>query len=117
MFAGSVEAAKTSLSQVVSRTGVKIFSIDYRLAPEHPHPAPVEGCYSGLHFVSQNAQRLGVDPARIAAMGESAGGGLAAATALLAQDRELKPKLAKQILVSPSSTIALLKPLWRMESF
>lgn len=74
---------------------------DYRLAPEYPHPAPVEDCYAGLVWLSTHAQELGIDPARIGVVGLSAGGGLAAGVALLARDRGLSPPLAKQILFCP----------------
>src|SRR5690606_26027715 len=74
--------------------------VEYRLAPESPHPAPVEDCYAGLLWFARNAERLGVDPDRIAIAGGSAGAGLAATTALLARDRG-GPKLAYQMLCAP----------------
>lgn len=75
-------------------------SVEYRLAPEHPDPAPVEDCYAGLLWTAKNAAKLGIDPDRILIAGASAGGGLAAGTALLARDRGL-PRISHQILVCP----------------
>lgn len=80
--------------------GLAVASIGYRLAPEHPHPTPVEDCYSGLVHLTANAADHGVDTARVVVGGASAGGGLAAATALLARDRG-GPGLAAQLLVYP----------------
>jgi acetyl esterase/lipase len=84
----------------VSELGITVITFDYRLAPEHPHPAPVEDCYAGLVWAAKNADALGIDPKRLAVGGGSAGGGLAAAVALLARDRG-GPKLAAQILICP----------------
>jgi acetyl esterase/lipase len=80
--------------------GITVITFDYRLAPEHPYPAAVEDCYSGLVWAAKNADALGIDPERLAVGGGSAGGGLAAAVALLARDRG-GPKLAAQILICP----------------
>jgi acetyl esterase/lipase len=77
-----------------------LVSVDYRLAPEHPHPAPVEDCYAGLTWVVENATELGIDPDRVIITGDSAGGGLGASTAMLARDRG-GPALAGQMLLSP----------------
>lgn len=79
---------------------VLLASIDYRLAPEHPYPVPVEDCYAGLVWAAEHAADLGIDPERMVLAGSSAGGGLAAASALLARDRK-GPALLGQVLVSP----------------
>lgn len=100
MIVGSVDLYEGMLKRQVKAAGVPFLAVDYRLAPEFPHPTPVEDCYAGLTWMAENAQRLGVDPSRIAIMGDSAGGGLAAGTALMARDRG-GPALAKQILIYP----------------
>lgn len=80
--------------------GCVVASVEYRLAPEHPYPAPLEDCYDGLRWVHAHADELGIDPGRIGIGGISAGGGLAAALALLARDRGELP-VAFQLLDSP----------------
>lgn len=100
MIMGSVEADDADIQAVVSETGVPLLAVDYRLAPEHPHPVPVEDCYAALVWLADHAAELGVDPARIGVAGASAGGGLAAGVALLARDRG-GPALAGQILIYP----------------
>jgi len=80
-----------------TRLGVTVASVEYRLAPEHPYPAPLDDCYSALTWLTGLPS---VDSRRVAIGGASAGGGLAAALALLARDRaEIKP--AFQLLVYP----------------
>ncbi|KAF6835328.1 arylesterase monooxygenase [Colletotrichum plurivorum] len=74
---------------------------EYRLAPEQKGQGLVEDVYHGLEHLSKHAKEYMIDPNRIAIMGQSAGGGLAAGTALLARDRGLDPPIAKQILVYP----------------
>ncbi|KQT31329.1 arylesterase [Sphingomonas sp. Leaf412] len=84
---GGASELEFFLRPLADTLGCAIVSVDYRLAPETPHPGPVEDCYAGLAWTFAQAARLGIDPARIGVMGESAGGGLAAALALLARDR------------------------------
>ncbi|ANJ28499.1 alpha/beta hydrolase [Agromyces aureus] len=75
-------------------------TVEYRLAPEFPDPFPVEDCYAGLVWTAEHAEELGIDPGRLIIAGASAGGGLAAGTALLARDRS-GPALAGQVLIYP----------------
>jgi triacylglycerol lipase len=75
-------------------------SVQYRLAPETPYPGPVEDCYAALRWAHEHADEIGVDPARLGIYGISAGGGLAAALALLVRDRGEFP-LAFQLLDCP----------------
>jgi acetyl esterase/lipase len=77
-----------------------VVNVNYRLSPETPFPGPVEDNYAALHWLSSNAEVLGVDAGRIAVMGESAGGGLAAMLAIMARDRGEIP-LRYQALIYP----------------
>ncbi|MYZ09765.1 alpha/beta hydrolase fold domain-containing protein [Streptomyces sp. SID2999] len=78
--------------------GAVVVSVEYRLAPEHPHPAPVEDVYAGLLWTAAHAGELGGDPERIVTAGTSAGGALTAALGLLLRDRE-GPRPAGQMLL------------------
>ncbi|NEA98427.1 alpha/beta hydrolase [Streptomyces sp. SID13726] len=80
--------------------GAVVVSVEYRLAPEHPHPAPVEDVYAGLVWSAGHAGEFGGDPDRIVVAGGSAGGGLTAALALLTRDRE-GPRPIGQLLMCP----------------
>ena len=100
MIVGSVPIFDGPVSRHVARTGVPMLSVQYRLAPEHPHPVPVEDAYAGLTWLAGRAGQLGIDPGRIAVMGDSAGGGLAAGVAILSRDRQ-GPAIAHQLLIYP----------------
>jgi triacylglycerol lipase len=91
------EPAHRALSAAL---GCAIVSVDYRLAPETPFPGAIEDCYAGLSWTFREAETLGLDTDRIGVMGESAGGGLAAALALMARDRG-EHRLAFQHLIYP----------------
>ena len=88
------------LVDLVLELGVVAVNVEYRLAPEHPHPAPVEDCYAGLVWTAGHAAELHIDPERIVIMGGSAGGGLSAGVSLLARDRG-GPAIAGQLLLCP----------------
>lgn len=75
-------------------------SVEYRLAPEHPDPAPIDDCYAGLVWTANSSDELGFDPDRLIIAGASAGGGLAAGVALMTRDKG-GPKLAGQVLMYP----------------
>lgn len=100
MMIGSMDMDDALLVGAAERLGIAIVSVEYRLAPEHPDPAPIEDCYAGLVWTAAHAPEYGIDGNRIAVGGPSAGGGLAAGTALLARDRG-GPRLAFQLLLEP----------------
>lgn len=75
-------------------------SVEYRLAPENPDPAPVDDCYAGLVWTAENAEELGFDARHLMIVGGSAGGGLAAGVALMARDKGT-PTLVGQVLIYP----------------
>ncbi|MDA0656114.1 MAG: alpha/beta hydrolase [Proteobacteria bacterium] len=97
---GSLDTHQASCLRLCSDTGWTVVSVGYRLAPEHPFPAAPEDCYAALCWVAEKAVDLGADTSRIALVGESAGGNLAAATALMARDRN-GPEIAFQLLFYP----------------
>ena len=117
---GNIEQDDHLVQQIVEEVGCVVVSVEYRLAPEHPFPAPVEDCYAALKWMANHATELGVDPSRIAVGGASAGGGLAAGLVLLARDRG-EVKVTYQLLiypmiddrdVSPSTEAFADAPIW-----
>jgi acetyl esterase len=84
---GNIDMEHAVAVQVARELGAVVVAVEYRLAPEHPFPAGVEDCYAALRWMHDDAGALGIDPDRIAVGGQSAGGGLTAATVLLARDR------------------------------
>ncbi|MCX5097141.1 alpha/beta hydrolase fold domain-containing protein [Streptomyces sp. NBC_00365] len=99
MVAGSVDLYDPLVRTYVAWTGVPILAVDYRLAPEAAEGAAASDGLAALMWLRERADELGVDPSRIAVMGDSAGGGVAAAVAILARDHGIH--LAKQVLIYP----------------
>ncbi len=100
MVVGTADRAVADKPHLALQHDCVVVSVDYRLAPETPFPGPQEDNYAALLWLADHAASLGVDPARVVVMGESAGGGLAASLALMARDRG-GPRLAGQVLIYP----------------
>jgi acetyl esterase len=98
---GDVRQSDWWCAGVAAGAGVVVVSVEYRLAPEYPFPTPVEDCYAATEWVAEHGAELGVDGSRLAVMGDSAGGNLAAVVCLLARDRG-GPRIGLQVLLYPS---------------
>jgi acetyl esterase len=97
---GSIETHDGLCRRIAAQAGVAVVSVDYRLAPEHPFPAPCDDAHDSLAWLAAHAGEIGVDGARMAVGGDSAGGHLAAVSALTARERG--PKLKFQWLIYPT---------------
>ncbi len=119
-IAGDLDTERVLHVTLARELGAVVVAVDYRLAPETPFPGPLEDVYAGLVWTAEHADELGIDPGRIAIQGTSAGGGLCAALALLARDRN-GPPIAFQFLgvpelddrlSTPSMTAFTDTPMW-----
>lgn len=97
---GDLDMVNAACRSLAARSGAVVVSVDYRLAPEHKFPAPLDDCYAATVWVADNGAELGIDGSRLAVGGDSAGGNLAAAVSQKARD-ENGPSLAMQLLVYP----------------
>ncbi|MDE2836378.1 MAG: alpha/beta hydrolase [Chloroflexota bacterium] len=97
---GSIATNDPTCRALANASGAIIVSVDYRLAPEHRFPIPLDDCYAAMEWAAANAASFGGDPSRLAVAGSSAGGNLATAVALRARD-EGGPRLAHQSLICP----------------
>lgn len=98
---GDLETHDSLCRQFALRAGIAVVALDYRLAPEHPFPAAVDDSWAALQALATGAEALGLDGSRVAVGGDSAGGTLAAVTALYARDAGLP--LALQLLITPGT--------------
>ncbi|MDP3675645.1 MAG: alpha/beta hydrolase [Novosphingobium sp.] len=97
---GTLETHDATCRALAQASGAALLSVGYRLAPEHPYPTAAEDCYAATCWAADNATRLGLDGARLAVAGDSAGGNLAAAVTLMARARG-GPAIARQLLIYP----------------
>jgi acetyl esterase len=109
---GSLDSHDAPLRSLANAAGCSVVSVDYRLAPESRHPAAAEDCYAATCWAAENARHFGTDPALLAIGGDSAGGNLAAVTALLARERR-GPNLRLQLLVYPVTDHDFERPSYR----
>ena len=105
---GDLETHDSTVRALASGSGATVVSVDYRLAPEHPFPAPLDDCLAAVRWVADHGAEIDVDPARLAVAGDSAGGNQAAAVALALRDTG--PALRAQVLVYPVTDGTLGEP-------
>ncbi|MDE2008279.1 MAG: alpha/beta hydrolase [Rhodospirillales bacterium] len=103
---GGLDSHDVVCRRFANAAGCVVVSVDYRMAPEDKFPAAVDDCAAATRFVAEHAGDFGIDPARIAVGGDSAGGNLAAVMALMARDGDLPP-LAYQLLIYPATDMAM----------
>ena len=109
---GDLDSSDTTAWGLAEESGAVVVSVDYRLAPEHPYPAAFEDAWAALLHVARHGAALGIDPARLAVAGDSAGGNLAAVLALAARDRG-GPALRAQAAIYPWVGIPFDYPSYR----
>ena len=97
---GNLDIVDVPCRRIANQAHCIVISVDYRLAPEHKFPAAIEDAYAAVEWTANNAQSLQIDPNRIAVGGDSAGGNLAAAAALMARDKN-GPSIVQQVLLYP----------------
>jgi len=108
---GDLDTADTTCRKLCTRARAEVVSVDYRLAPEHPHPAAADDCWAVTQWMASpdGAAALHADPSRLAVGGDSAGGNLAAVVAMRARDAD-GPPLRHQLLVYPTVDLTMSAP-------
>lgn len=104
MMYGEIDSHDPLCRFLAERAGVRVLSVDYRLAPEHRYPAAVDDCWASFQWVSENSEELGADRDRIAVGGDSAGAYLSAVTAILAAEAGVPVRF--QLLIYPVTNMA-----------
>jgi len=103
--AGDLDCYDGLCRALANEASCRVIAVDYALAPEFPFPAAVEDCFAVATWVEANASEIGVDANRLAVAGDSAGGNLAAVTALLAKEHKNTPAIAFQLLIYPATRL------------
>jgi len=103
---GDLETHDAPCRLLAEQTGCVVVAVDYRLAPEHPFPAPLDDCHAATAWVSDNADKLNIDSSKLAVGGDSAGGNLAACVCLKARDSG-GPAICHQLLIYPVTDISM----------
>ena len=111
---GSVESCHHFLLELASRTGDVFVSVNYRLAPDDPFPAGLDDCEDAFDWVLAHADELGIDPARVAIAGDSAGGNLTAALCLRRRDTG-RTQASKQVIIYPMLDLTCSRASWVTE--
>ena len=99
-----IETYQGFCEYLAKELNIKVYSVGYRLAPEHPYPTPLDDCSAAFDWVSKNAEELGLDPERISIGGDSAGGNMSAALCLKRRDQGASAPKA-QLLIYPSTNL------------
>ena len=108
---GDIESHDVICRRLANDANCAVLSVDYRLAPEHKFPAAYDDCVAAMRFAFDHPEQLGIDPAKVAVGGDSAGGNLAAAAALAARDLGLA--LTNQVLIYPATDMAMTLDAYR----
>jgi len=111
---GDLDSHEPLCRRLAALSGAAVLAVDYRLAPEHRFPAAVEDAATALHWLAAQGAGLGLDPGRVAVMGDSAGGNLAAVMAILARDGQVPP-IALQVLAYPATDMSLTQGSHRLQ--
>ena len=109
---GSLNLYDPTCREIASQAQVIVVSVDYRLAPEHKFPVPLNDCYAATEWVAKNIQNFNGDPSRLAIGGDSAGGNLAIGVTLLAKEKGF-PNFKAQVLVYPVTQYAFDTPSYQ----